>query len=75
MRLPHGRGLVNICKNWRYSPLRAKHDRFTIFGFLKLRRETDETGSMIGRDGCQNPVTGLPVLRVWDDKVDAHTVA
>jgi hypothetical protein len=31
-------GLVNICKNWRYSPLRAKHDRFTIFGFLKLRR-------------------------------------
>ena len=75
MPLPRGRGLVNICKTWRYSPLRAKHDRFIIVGFFKAATKTDETGLMIGRDGCQNPITGLPVLQVWDDKVNAHTVA
>jgi hypothetical protein len=37
--------------------------------------ETDEAGSMIGRGGYQNSVGGLPVLRVWDDKFNAHTVA
>ena len=46
-----------------------------IFGFFKSSVETGETGSMFGRDGCQNPVTGLPLLRLWDDKVNAHTVA
>ena len=46
-----------------------------FFGFFKASTETGETGSMIGRDGYQNPVGGLPVLRVWDDKVNAHTVA
>ena len=46
-----------------------------IFGFFKATAETDETGSMIGSDVCQNPVTGLPVSRLWDDKVNAHTVA
>jgi hypothetical protein len=46
-----------------------------IFGFFKFAAETGETGSMIGGDVCQNPLTGLPVLRVWDDKVNAHTVA
>ena len=45
------------------------------FGFFKASTETDETGSMIGRNGCQNPVSGLLVLRVWDEKVNAHTVA
>ena len=45
------------------------------FDFFKAAGETDDTRSMIGRDGCQNPVTGLPLLRVWDDKVNAHTVA
>ena len=44
-------------------------------GFFKASTETDETGSMIGRDGYKNSVAGLPVLRVWDDKVNAHTVA
>ena len=43
--------------------------------FFKAVAETDETESMIGGDVCQKPVTGLPVLRVWDDKVNAHTVA
>ena len=75
MPLPHGKELVNICKTWRYSPLRAKHDRFITVGFFKAAAETDETGSMIGGDVCQNPVGGLPMLRVWDDKVNAHTVA
>ena len=75
MPLPHGKGLVNICKTWRYSPLRAKHDRFIASGFFKAAAETDKTRSKIGRYGCQNPVTSLPVLRVWDDKVNAHTVA
>ena len=46
-----------------------------IFSFFKAAAETEETGSMIGGDVCQNPVTGLPVLRVWDDKVDARTIA
>ncbi len=46
-----------------------------IFGFFKATAETGKTRSMIGSDVCQNPVTGLPVLRVWDDKVNAHTVA
>ncbi len=46
-----------------------------IFGFFKAAVETDETGSMIGGDVCQNPVGGLLVLRVWDDRVNAHTVA
>ena len=46
-----------------------------IFSFFKASTETDETGSMIGRDGYQNSVGGLPVLRVWDDKFNAHTVA
>jgi hypothetical protein len=46
-----------------------------IFGFVKASMEADETGSMIGRDGYQNSVAGLPVLRLWDDKVNAHTVA
>ena len=75
MPLPHGKGLVNICKTWRSSPLRAKHDSFMIVGFFKATAETDKTRSMIGSDVCQNPVTGLPVLRVWDDKVNAHNVA
>jgi hypothetical protein len=46
-----------------------------IFGFFKAAAETDETGSMIGGDVCQNPVGGLPMLRVWDDGVNAYTVA
>ena len=46
-----------------------------IFGFFKAAAETDETGSMIGGDVCQSPVGGLLMLRVWDDKVNAHTVA
>ena len=46
-----------------------------IFGFFKSAAETDETGSMIGGDVCQNPVGGLPMLRVWDDGVNAYTVA
>jgi hypothetical protein len=46
-----------------------------IFGFYKATAKTDETGSMIGSDACQNPVAGMPALRVWDDKVNAHTVA
>ena len=75
MPLPHGMGLVNICKTWRNSPSHAKHDRFVVVCFFKAAAETDETGPMIGRDGCQNPITGLRVLRVWDDKVNAHTVA
>ena len=32
-----------------------------IFGFFKFAAETGETGSMIGGDVCQNPLTGLPV--------------
>ena len=67
--------MANICKIWRYSPLRAKHDKFTTFGFFKAVAKTDTTGSMIGRDGRETPVTGLPGLRLWDDKVNAHTVA
>ena len=46
-----------------------------IFGFFKATAEADKTRSMIGSDVCQNPVTGLPVLQVWDDKVNAYTVA
>ena len=46
-----------------------------VSSLFKAAAETDKTGSMIGRYGCQNPVTSLPVLRVWDDKVNAHTVA
>ena len=46
-----------------------------IFGFFIASTETDETGSMIGHDGYQNSVGGLPVLRVRDDKFNAHTVA
>ena len=46
-----------------------------VLGFVKAAAETDEIGSMIGRDGCQSPVGGLPVLRVWDEKVNAHTIA
>ena len=46
-----------------------------IFGFFKAAAETDETESMIGGDVCQNPVGGLPMLRVWDNKGNAHTVA
>tara|TARA_B100001093_G_scaffold286630_1_gene273816 strand:+ start:837 stop:992 length:156 start_codon:yes stop_codon:yes gene_type:complete len=42
---------------------------------FKVAVETEETGSMIGGDICQNLGAGLPVLRVWDDKVNAHTVA
>ena len=48
---------------------------FFGFSFFKAAAESDETGSMIGGDACQNPVTGLPVLQVWDDMVNAHTVA
>ena len=43
--------------------------------FFRAAAEFDETGSMIGHDGCQFPVAGLPVLQVEDDKVNAHTVA
>ena len=43
--------------------------------FRKAVVETDETWPMIGHDGCQDPITGLPDLRVWDYKVNAHTVA
>ena len=46
-----------------------------IFGFFKAAAETYETGSMIGGDVCQNPVGGLPMLRVCDDGVNAYTVA
>ena len=66
---------MNICKNWRHSPSRAKHDRFITLGRFKAAAESEETGSMIGGDVCQNPVGGLPMLRVWDYKVNAHTVA
>ena len=45
-----------------------------VLGFVKAAAETDETGSMIGRDGCQSPVGGLPVLRVWDENFKVYGV-